>query len=219
MIDWLGAAGVIPVTLPAPADASYDEIVARIDGLVLQGGVDIAPTRYGEQPRHPDWATDPERDAYEIGLLDSALRTNKPVLAICRGHQLLNVALGGSLHQDIATDVPESLEHRNAERYEANHHDVELVSQGRLHTMYGHTSGRINSVHHQAIRDLGAGLRVEARSADGIIEAVSMDSPDNWVLGLQWHPEFQRPIEDAELLPTGPISDAFVRAIRENLEQ
>lgn len=221
MMDWLLAGGALPYLVPpvrGAAKVSYAELLAPFDGLVLQGGVDVSPTLYGEVARRPEWSGDRERDDYEIALVRAAMAANKPVLGICRGHQLINVALGGALFQDIASDVPHALAHVNREIYARNTHEVDFAPNSYLHRICGVQRARVNSVHHQAVRDLGHGLVVEARSSeDDVIEAIRLpteSASDPWVLGLQWHPEFQDPA-DATMLPTRPLLDAFFDAIDE----
>lgn len=223
MTDWLYEHGAQPYVIGAPSfdrlplDAvDYGAALSGMDGLLLQGGVDVSPTSYGQQPLRPEWAGDRRRDEYELALLEAAITSNKPVLGICRGCQLINVALGGTLYQDIATQVPASIQHNDREVYELNRHEVEFPAGSELAALYNVTRGVVNSVHHQAIDRLAEGLVVLARSVDDdLVEAVKLaadphDEP--WVLGVQWHPEFQDP-RDETLLPTAPLLRAFFRAI------
>lgn len=219
MADWLLRAEMLPVVVPYPS-ANTDDIefdahafVSRVDALVLQGGADVSPTSYGEQPMRDEWSGDATRDKFELQLIHAALDLGQPILAICRGQQILNVALGGTLYQDIETQVPASLRHRNADIYEKNFHDVTIVPNSWLESVYdGAHRERINSVHHQAIKDLGKDLIVQARSShDDIIEAVKLDAAQ-FVVGVQWHPEFQDPA-DTSLLSTRPLTDALREAI------
>ncbi len=196
---WLMSDSAIVFVIPAFAPTEYPALAAKfieeLDGLVLQGGSDVAPATYGATPLRPEWAGDPQRDAYELALLGACLAQEKPVLGICRGCQLINVALGGTLYQDLATQVgPGSAHHRNEQHYDQNRHRAEIIRNTHLAEICG-TAGiiEINSIHHQAIDRLGTGLRVEARSIpDGIIEAVE-GLGVTYVRGLQWHPEFSEP--------------------------
>ncbi len=208
MAELVSARGALAYLIPPRTDGDYAAHAADFDGLVLAGGVDVAPGSYGEAPLRPEWSGDPVRDAYEIALLRAALAAHKPVLAICRGHQLLNVSLGGTLHQDIGTHVAGALVHRDAERYDQNEHEISI--EGGLATILGTTHGRVNSVHHQAIKDLAPGLVVEARSVvDGVVEAVC--APDHaWVRGVQWHPEFR--YGDPTLLDQSLLFASFLQA-------
>ena len=171
--------------------ANIPEAMARIDALMLTGGVDVDPSRYGAE-RHPKVReTHPERDAMELACLEAALRRDIPVLAICRGHQLLNVGFGGTLLQHI-----ESGEHRadyRSEGYPSRWHDLQITPRTRLAEMLGASTFETNSRHHQAVRanDLAGGLTAEAFAADdgvALIEGV-VSRQHRWVIGVQWHPE------------------------------
>lgn len=184
-----------------------------LDGLVLQGGADIDPQSYGEQPLQPEWAGDRLRDAYEMELLHEFMEAGRPVLGICRGAQLINVALGGTLYQDIATQYEHPDIHVHDD-YDKHAHAIAWESGGSLGKLYSEQAGgRVVSIHHQAIRSLGKGLRVEACSTeDGLIEAVRLEGK-SYVLGLQWHPEFHPP-GSPDLLNCTPILDEFLNAAR-----
>lgn len=182
------AAGLPLIVAPGgPADAG--PLLERVSGLVLTGGSDVDPALFGEA-RHPALRrVVSERDAFEIALCREAVRRGLPVLAICRGQQVLNVALGGTLYQDIASEVPGALEHRSdGERWQTTH-DVTLLPGSRIRAILGVERIDVNSFHHQAVKDVAPGLVVSARSpADGVIEGV--ESPvQRFVVGVQWHPE------------------------------
>jgi putative glutamine amidotransferase len=198
-----------------PNNVSVADYVNVLDGLVLQGGADIAPETYGETPINPAWSGDRIRDRYEIALFEEFVRQGKPVFGVCRGCQLINVALGGTLFQDINTQVPDTLQHRCERRYEHNFHAMRVLEGSWLAGLYPRTGvTRINTIHHQAVKSLGKGLVVEAMSEpDGIVEAVRWEGP-SFVLGVQWHPEFMDP-KDAELLDGKPLLDAFLAACRD----
>ncbi|MBL8424069.1 MAG: type 1 glutamine amidotransferase [Candidatus Accumulibacter phosphatis] len=187
-----------------------------LDGLVLQGGADICPQCYGEEPLHPDWAGDRLRDAYEMELFHEFVEAGRPVLGICRGAQLINVALGGTLYQDIATQVTPAGVHVHAD-YDRHFHDIVWDAGSGLARLYPKvTRGSTVSIHHQAIRALGRGLRIEARGADDeMVEAVRLEGKP-YVLGLQWHPEFHPP-GCPTLLDCTPILDEFLTAARGRL--
>jgi putative glutamine amidotransferase len=185
-----------------------------LDGLVLQGGADIAPPSYGEQPRDPAWAGDGVRDRYEIELFEAFVGKGKPVLGICRGCQLINVAFGGTLFQDIATQVPDALDHRDVTKYEQKFHTVKFLQGTGLARLYpNRAEATINTIHHQAVNKLGRGMIVEARSVpDEIVEAIRWRGP-SYVLGVQWHPEFMfGPGMGSEHLDGGPILGEFLEA-------
>jgi len=210
---WVMSTGALAVMIPSPTgatqrgDVTLDHYAQWLDGLVLHGGADVSPLSYGEQPLQERWAGDKIRDEYEIDLVHAFERHGKPVFGVCRGLQLVNVAHGGTLYQDIATQRPESLLHRDATVYDNNFHGVEFKPGSRLANLYpGAARVRVNSIHHQAIKDLAPGFEVEAVShEDGIIEAIRRtDASRPYLAAVQWHPEFHRPgadtIDDAALL-------------------
>jgi len=184
-----------------------------LDGLVLQGGADISPLTYGEDPLAPEWTGDRLRDVYEIELLHEFVEARKPVLGICRGMQIINVAFGGTLYQDISTQVPLAQSHVT-DGYDRNAHEIRLEPGSGLGALYpGVERGRVISIHHQSVKALGRGLAVEATAEpDGVIEAIR-GTGESFVLGVQWHPEFHLP-GDGSVLDGAPILDAFLRAAR-----
>lgn len=194
-VEALRATGAAPILLPLltnDPDAMRD-IFARLDGVFLTGGVDVDPSRYGE-PKHPlCGTTDPDRDAVELMLLEYAMANGLPVLAVCRGIQILNVARGGTLYQDVTAQVPAAMKHdyfptpANPSRtYLA--HDITVTPGSRLAAILGETVVSVNSMHHQAIKDLADGLRPTAFAPDGIIEAVE-GTNGQYLVAVQWHPE------------------------------
>ncbi len=219
MAEWLLAEpAMIPLMVPwprpeQPVEASAEVFADVLDGLVLQGGADMAPQSYGQEPLRQEWSGDPDRDEYELALVKAFVHRGKPVLGICRGHQVLNVAFGGTLYQDIQTQVQGSLAHRDGDVYHDNTHGVVFVEGSTLAEIYGVGWGLINSVHHQAVKDLAPGMVVEAWSPeDDVVEAIRWEG-DSFVMGVQWHPEFQEP-RQSDLLPTEPLRDLFLTALR-----
>lgn len=211
--NWLLTQKVLPVlipTLPNDSPMSLSEVVAELDGLVLQGGSDVAPESYGETPLKPEWAGDRRRDLYEMALVSEFVRQHKPVLGLCRGLQLLNVAFKGTLYQDIGTQLMTTTNHRNWDVYDQNLHEIEIAPNSGLQKLYpGVETVTINSVHHQAIKDLGPGFRAEAFSkSDRLIEAIRLEGAE-YVVGVQWHPEFQSS-QDSTLLSTKPLLNEFI---------
>jgi putative glutamine amidotransferase len=195
-VEALRSVGAVPWLIPLlPHDPeTMREIFHRLDGVFLTGGVDVDPARYGED-RHPLCGSlDPDRDAIELMLLQHAQQRNLPVLAVCRGIQILNVAHGGTLYQDVADQVPAALKHDyfpttenpNCRDYLA--HEITVVPDSRLGEILGDTIVSVNSMHHQAIKDLAPALRPTAYAPDGIIEAVEVHGQP-FVVGVQWHPE------------------------------
>jgi len=215
MAHWVALGGALPYLVPTmPSSDGIDDVVADLDGLLLHGGADVCPRTYGEEPLRPEWEGDEVRDRYEIDLVHRFRGAGKPVLGICRGAQVINVAFGGTLYQDIGTQVDTERVHRSQELYDANLHDVELVAGSGLAALYpGVGVATVNSIHHQSVKDVGDGLAVEARSADdGVVEAVRL-LDGGWVLGVQWHPEFFDP-DDDRLLDCDPIRRAFLDEAR-----
>jgi gamma-glutamyl-gamma-aminobutyrate hydrolase PuuD len=176
------AAGGLPVHVPTlPGSASAD-LLARLDGIVLSGGGDVNPPAYGEANTHAHHL-EPDRDAAERGIVLTALGDGVPLLGVCRGAQILNVALGGTLVQDLAGH------HFQHVPLPGPTHPVLLEPGSRLEAIYGTRHVDVNSIHHQAIARLGDGLAVTARSADGTVEAIELRDPGVWALAVQWHPE------------------------------
>lgn len=207
---WIMSEGALPFMVPAPSgdtfrgDIGLADYAESLDGLVMHGGADVWPGSYGEGPLRPEWSGDRVRDEYEIALVQAFVAAGKPVFGICRGLQLINVAHGGTLYQDIATQKPGAKMHRDASAYDLNFHQVDILPDTRLASLLGAQRHTINSVHHQGIKDLAAGFAVEALSPDdGVIEAIRC-AAGPWIHAVQWHPEFHRPqlgvVDDSPLL-------------------
>ena len=194
-VESLRVVGAIPWLIPLmPNDPdTMEALFEKLDGVFLTGGVDVDPSRYGEV-RHPKCGTtDPDRDAIELMLLEHAERTGKPLLAVCRGIQILNVARGGTLYQDVTAMVPAAMKHdyfptpeRPSRSYLA--HEITVEKKSRLGSILGESVVPVNSMHHQAIKDLAPGLLATAYAPDGIIEAVE-STGENFCIAVQWHPE------------------------------
>ena len=213
----LWRAGGMPlahVDIPEDPEACIDEHLDRCRGLLLQGGTDCAPESYGETPLKDEWSGDPRRDAYETRLIAAAMKRKMPILGICRGAQILNVALGGTLYQDIGTQVDGALEHRNWEPYDELSHAVTLEKDSWIHEVYGASEIQANSVHHQAVKDLAPGFRVTARAPDGIIEAFERIEGEQWMVAVQWHPEWLDP--EVATATDRSQGDAILRAFIEH---
>ncbi len=216
---WVMGSGALAVMIPSPAgdtqrgDASLDDYAGWLDALILEGGSDVAPGSYGEAPLDDRWQGDRIRDDYERALLAAFAARGKPVLGICRGLQLMNITYGGTLFQDIDTHRPGPVRHRDAVAYDRNLHELEFVAGTRLAEIFEGTPGAIvNSVHHQAIKDLAPGFDVEARCpSDGMIEAIRKPGSP-FMAAVQWHPEFHRPGEGT--LDDRPMLDDFLAAAR-----
>lgn len=181
-------AGGLPVLIPYQPKEQLREIINQIDGLVLPGGVDLDPNRYGQSPKIECGDIDPHWDDLDLNAAGFALERDIPLLAICRGIQVLNVALGGSLVQDIPTQITDPIKHsQEAPRWYATH-DITIQSGSMLGEIWGTAPARVNSYHHQSVGALGKGLRIVATASDGVIEAVE-SGKHRFVLGVQWHPE------------------------------
>jgi len=217
MAHWIMASGALPVMIPSPAgetargEVHFDDYAHWLDGLVLHGGADVWPGSYGETPLEERWSGDRLRDEYEIALAKAFVQAGKPVFGVCRGMQLINVAFGGTLLQDIGTQMPQALVHRNADIYDHNFHQLEIVPATRLQDLLaGARSCKINSIHHQGIKQLAGGFVVGARCPDdGMIEAIR-HTGSAYIAAVQWHPEFHRP--ELETLDDTPLLNDFLSA-------
>lgn len=217
---WVMTAGAIAVMIPTvdphgevdEDDIAIDDYVLALDGLILQGGADIDPVAYGESPHALLQATDPQRDRFELALLRAFVDAGKPVLGICRGMQLINVAFGGSLHQDLVATGTTAAAHASG-RYDEHSHALTIAPGSWLAGLYpGAGPHAVNSIHHQGVHRLGEGLCIDAWSEDGVAECIRAPDP-GFVVGVQWHPEFH----DArfpELMSGAPLLSAFLDAAR-----
>lgn len=200
----LDSAGLAPLALPtmlAPERAVGALQSSGVRGLVLTGGEDVEPARYGATPHPKLEEPDPARDAAELALIAAARERRLPILAICRGIQILNVALGGTLYQDLASERPGPIAHTGDDV----RHTVRIEPGSLLERTLGTRTATVNSRHHQAIRDLAPGLRAVSWAEDGLIEAVEPADPGApWMLAVQWHPED---------LNERALFDGFARAV------
>lgn len=182
--DRLGAFGAMPVYVARESDPG--ELLTRLDGLILAGGIDVDPRLYGSKPTEHSTPLDPAQDEWEVVLTRQAVEIGLPVLGTCRGHELLNVAFGGTLCEHL--DGSSSAHHRRIIYPLSDRgHRVEIAAGTKLRELYGERAD-VNSFHHQAVDQLGEGLRVAARAEDGVIEAIEVEGAD--AIGVQWHPEF-----------------------------
>jgi putative glutamine amidotransferase len=180
-------AGGVAVTLPAQPEA-VPELIAALDALILTGGGDVDPVHYGQSLHPATRSIDPDRDHFELDLARMAVERGLPLLGICRGIQVLNVALGGTLIQDISDQVPAALVHQSPEDVPITTHHVRLQATSRLAALIQSTGLVTNSDHHQAIQSLAPALRAVGWSQDDVVEAV--ESTDQaFIIGVQWHPE------------------------------
>ena len=202
-------AGGVPVLLPTALPLeNLGELVEIFDGFLLSGGGDVDPVHYDGSLQPNLHSLDADRDTFELALLPLILQQDKPLLTICRGTQVLNIALGGSLIEDIVTQIPQAGKHDWYPDYDRDMlvHTVTINQGSRLAGILGQSQVQTNSLHHQALDRMGKGLVVSGRAEDGVIEAVEMPS-QNFVVGVQWHPECL-----PAHLPMRSLFSAFVQA-------
>lgn len=206
-VDCVRRAGGLALLIP-PGDEPSDELFALLDGVILAGGGDLDPAHYGGLPHETIYSVDAERDQSELALARRLVASSVPTLGICRGHQVINVALGGTLHPHLPDIVADRVQHRLPPR-EPTEHAVTVAEESRLASLLGETTFIAASWHHQAIRDLASGLLPVAEAPDGTIEACEMQSHP-WLFTVQWHPELT-----AHASPTQQrLFEALVEACR-----
>lgn len=200
--DRVREAGGVPLLLPP--GAVEPEVLDGLDGLLLSGGEDVDPRYYGEAAIPELGTVDAGRDTQELPLAKAAAERRMPILAICRGIQLLNVSLGGTLYQDLPAQHEGALGHVQDEPVHVSIHDVKMAPDSLIAKLAGATDLRVNTFHHQAVKDLAPGLKATAWADDGVIEA--LEGSQGWMVGVQWHPELQPgPF-------TAALFEAFVQA-------
>ena len=205
--DAVALAGGLPMILPPlPSEEDVTALLAGLDGVLLTGGRDYDPATYGEVPVASTRLVHPRREAFDLLLARAVVSRGIPGLGICGGAQLLNIACGGDLSGDIRQDRPDAIAHEERGGRPV-YHDVEIDEGSRLQAVVGSKRIQVNSSHHQAVKNPGDGLRIVARSPDGVIEAV--EAGDKFLLGVQWHPE--RLTDSA---PHRRIFEAFIEACR-----
>jgi len=188
-VDAVCQAGGVPVLLPVLTGQSViDRYVGLVDGLVLTGGGDVGPSNFGEEPVRGTGKVYPERDQFEISLVGRSLERDIPVLGICRGIQVLNIAMGGDIFQDLYTQVSTALEHRQKAPRDCAWHHVEVCRDSLLGRALGVEQIRVNSFHHQAVKRIAPGFKLCASARDGVIEGIENEGY-RFALGVQWHPE------------------------------
>ena len=186
----LERAGLIPLIVPPLSNAeAAASVLDSVAGLVLTGGEDVDPARYGEKRHEKVRSVNPARDATEAALIEEARARGTPVLAICRGIQILNVALGGTLVQDIPSQCETTIDHDDEGARNSRTHEVEIEPDSLIAKAVGAEHVTVNSFHHQSVKRVADGMRVTARSPDGVIEGIESTDEDWWVMGVQWHPE------------------------------
>lgn len=216
---WIMSQGDLAVMIPSPegntqkGDVQLGHYAEWLDALVLMGGSDVWPGSYGETALDPRWEGDRIRDEYDKGLIDAFVKAGKPVLGICRGLQIINVAFGGTLYQDIATQRPDAISHRNRDTYDGNLHEVQFEANSKLSKLLGGaTHAKVNSIHHQGIKDLAPQFEIEAFCPhDKMPEAIRLQG-QSYVAAIQWHPEFHQ--TEQGTLDDRPMLLDFLNAAR-----
>jgi putative glutamine amidotransferase len=206
-VEAVAAAGGIPLLLPPGTAASAAAVLDHIDGLLVPGGADIDPSFYGADRIAEVVYTDPARDAVELSFISEAHRRAMPVFGICRGMQMINVVFGGTLYQDVASELPHALRHKSPPELGRGHleHDIQVSAGSWFAEASGATALLVNSLHHQAVRDVGEGLVVTATSEDGVIEG--LETADRRTVAIQCHTE-----ELLEYQWARGLFESFVRA-------
>lgn len=204
-------AGGTPIILPITTDADMvDAYLALCDGLILTGGADVDPQFYGECVKYGLGAIEPTRDRHELDLTRKAIAESRiPILGICRGCQVLNVAAGGTLYQDIPTEFRGSLNHAMKQApKEHPTHTVTIDNPSRLRSIFGEDDSEwVNSFHHQGIKDLGAGVHATMTAGDGMVEGIEFEG-ERFIVGIQWHPEMMLDQREGSLEPFAALIDA-----------
>ena len=203
--------GGAPFLLPITENPQvWEQYLQLCDGFLFTGGADISPCFYGEAPSPKLAFTSLQLDRFQIPFCQKAIQTGKPILAICRGHQVLNVACGGSLYQDVTDYSPNVFQHAQTAELADGCHTVWLEPGSALEQIFGASSLWTNSYHHQSVKALGQGLKITARTEDGIVEGIELEGHP-FGIGIQWHPEKVYPFDDS----AAPIFEAFVQACRQ----
>ncbi|MBO0472835.1 hypothetical protein IGL98_001913 [Enterococcus sp. DIV0840] len=202
-------AGGLPIVLPIGEETSAADYISQIDKLLLAGGQDISPDFFGEEPHPKLEETNRNRDIFELALIQEAIKQNKPIFAVCRGMQLINVALGGTLYQDLSLYPEWKVKHgQQPTQPQFATHGIQIETDSTLYHLLGEKY-RVNSYHHQAINKLAPSLKVTARSSDGIAEAIESIDTKQRLLAVQWHPELRFDVDTKEF----QLFDYFVNQL------
>lgn len=217
MVEYVVRHGAYPELILELPEELLETQLQQLDGMIFAGGTDVCPETYGEPYLDQQkWPGDLYRDQYEARVFKICKKLELPIYAICRGAQLVNALMGGTLYQDIETETGSNLAHRDAIKYDTIFHPVSFEPGGILASLYAQEKDpMINTVHHQAIKKLAPGLKLEATSpSDGIVEAFShQDMNEHYILGVQWHPEFSPTIKD-KVISDSPLMNHFLKALK-----
>ncbi len=215
MARYLARHGCMPILIPDLPAPELHSMLDEMQGFLFQGGADIAPQTYKEKPiLDGKWPGDPIRDEFEFKILDYVFKHKKPLLGICRGFQIINAYMGGSLYQDIATELSTAVTHRNGEIYDKNHHTIDVVEKSYLSNLYpGQKALTVISAHHQGVKKMGDNLVAQAHcSKDRLLETVAHNRmDDHYIFAVQWHPEFSHTLPDLVPDPTVIMNDFMQR--------
>lgn len=210
-IQAISEAGGVPLLIPVGAEKDLEQVCNVLDGLLLSGGYDVDPLTFGEEPHAKLGDVTEARDTQEFALIKQMIALEKPILGICRGEQILNIALGGTLYQDIAAQFEgEAIQHSQKAKRSYQSHYVSIVEGTILASIVGTEKVKVNSFHHQAVRNVGNSLIAAGKSSDGLIEAIE-GTGKSFVLGVQWHPETLAVNGDAT---SKKIFDRFIQEAR-----
>lgn len=189
-IDAIEKSGGVPIIIPNLKETDYiEEILKRIDGLVFTGGEDISPLLFNEEPIRQTTKISYMRDKMEMELFKLAYKKRIPIFGICRGIQLINVALGGNLYQDIDLQIEKAHGHMSSFDIKGGYHSLTIFKNTHLFNIFKEEKIIVNSQHHQSVKDLGKGLKVNSISPDGVIEGIESSNHENFILAVQFHPE------------------------------
>lgn len=204
-------AGAIPFIIPFNEDMeSTREMIEKVDGLILSGGHDVDPKNYGEEPLLKIGEIFPERDTFDMTLYRTAIDLKKPIFGICRGLQIINVVNGGTLYQDLSYANFVKINHNQVDNPTQATHSVKFEEDTFLFDIFGKET-RVNSFHHQILKDVASGFKVAAKSPDGVVESIQKIDEDTFVVGVQWHPEML----SSKYSDVQRIFDEFVKNVEE----
>ena len=209
-VDALHRSGALPVVFPLSTKENARQYVNSVDAILLAGGQDVSPLLYGEEPHLKLESTNPLRDAFEMAVIEEAWKERKPILAVCRGMQIMAVAFGGDLYQDVSLYPDLAVQHVQVSSPETTAHSVSIEERSWMGNLYG-TERQVNSYHHQAIKTLPKELNATAWAKDGLIEAFETTDSNRLAIGVQWHPELMINHDSC----AQALFDAYVQTVKQ----